>query len=580
MELIKYYKFDKKVKHMSQNYQRFKRIVIVSYRLPYKIVNKGSERSLEQNTGGLVSAILSLADKMSSERGDTEHQKIIWIGHSEFSKEELDKMSSSEIDFDVHPVSIPEKIRSQYYEGFCNDLLWPLFHYFPMYTVFKDTYFEAYKKSNQLFMDVIDNVVQPDDLIWVHDYQLFLLPKLIRNKFPKSIIGFFLHIPFPSFEIFRLLNRKWREELLNGILGADLIGFHTNDYTQHFLYTVKRVLGLENSLRKVYTPERVIKADSFPIGIDYGKFSGAVTTESVLEQINNLNDIIGDKKLIFSVDRLDYTKGLLNRLLGYEQFLDRNPDWQGKVIFNMVVAPSRDKIPRYKSMKRDIEATVGRINGKYSYLGWRPIVYQYKSISFNELVALCSISHCGLITPLRDGMNLVAKEFVACQGKNIGVLILSEMAGAVAELGEAIIINPTDTTELADAILKALEMPLQERKEKIMRMKKRIQNYNIFSWTEDFINQIQLIKKEQDMLDIKLLNNSSINNIVAHYRKANNRLILLDYDGTLIPFSKYPEDAIPDDKVRGQILKLSEDKKNKVVIISGRDKKFSFNLFA
>ena len=565
---------------MSQNYQRFKRIVIVSYRLPYKIVNKGSERSLEQNTGGLVSAILSLADKMSSERGDTEHQKIIWIGHSEFSKEELDKMSSSEIDFDVHPVSIPEKIRSQYYEGFCNDLLWPLFHYFPMYTVFKDTYFEAYKKSNQLFMDVIDNVVQPDDLIWVHDYQLFLLPKLIRNKFPKSIIGFFLHIPFPSFEIFRLLNRKWREELLNGILGADLIGFHTNDYTQHFLYTVKRVLGLENSLRKVYTPERVIKADSFPIGIDYGKFSGAVTTESVLEQINNLNDIIGDKKLIFSVDRLDYTKGLLNRLLGYEQFLDRNPDWQGKVIFNMVVAPSRDKIPRYKSMKRDIEATVGRINGKYSYLGWRPIVYQYKSISFNELVALCSISHCGLITPLRDGMNLVAKEFVACQGKNIGVLILSEMAGAVAELGEAIIINPTDTTELADAILKALEMPLQERKEKIMRMKKRIQNYNIFSWTEDFINQIQLIKKEQDMLDIKLLNNSSINNIVAHYRKANNRLILLDYDGTLIPFSKYPEDAIPDDKVRGQILKLSEDKKNKVVIISGRDKKFSFNLFA
>lgn len=495
----------------SLNTQKFKRIVIIAYRLPFKIAKSGSKRVLEQNTGGLVSAILSLAEKMGKNENSETSKKIVWVGHSEFTKSELDNMATQDIEFDIHPVSIPDKINTDYYEGFCNDMLWPLFHYFPMYAVFKDSYFDAYVNANQLFMEVLEKIIQPDDFIWVHDYQLFLLPKLIRNKYSKSNIGFFLHIPFPSFEVFRLLKRRWRDELLNGILGADLIGFHTNDYTQHFLYTVRRILGYENSLRKIYTPERVIKADAFPIGIDFDKFSEAVNSENVLGLSERNSDFIGDNKLIFSVDRLDYTKGILNRLLGYESFLDKYPHWRGKVIFNMIVAPSRDNITRYKKMKKDIEANVGRINGKYSNMGWRPIVYQYKSITFDELVSLYSVSHCGLITPLRDGMNLVAKEYVACQGLNIGVLILSELAGAVAELGEAIIINPTDFSEVADAIIKALEMPLEERKERIRRMKKRIKSYNVFSWADDFINQIQLIKTEQIMMDIKLLNNYTLN---------------------------------------------------------------------
>lgn len=550
------------------------RILIAAYRLPYNIIKEDNHQILKQNSGGLVSAILSLTDKISKANNEPNGKKILWFGQSEFTKNDYDKLSNDDLEFELYPVDIPKAINTEYYEGFCNDTLWPLFHYFPIYTVFKESYYDAYVKANLLFMNELEKVIQPNDIIWIHDYQLMLLPKLIKERFPKTKIGFFLHIPFPSYEIYRLLNKKWREELLRGILGADLIGFHTNDYTQHFLNTVRRTLGFDNSLRKIFTPDRIIKADAFPIGIDFDKFTNSLNEFKVVEEIDKLNEFIKDCKLIFSVDRLDYTKGIMHRLNGFEFFLEKYPEWQGKVIFNMVVAPSRDSIPRYKKMKKEIEANVGRINGKYSHLGWRPIVYQYKNINFQELVALYSLSHCGLITPLRDGMNLVAKEYVTCQGKNIGVLILSELAGAVAEMGEAIIINPTDTLEVADAILKALEMKLDERIERNDRMKKRIKSYNVFSWAEDFLNQLDFIKKEQESFDVKIMTPESIDNLISHYERSNSRLILLDYDGTLIPFSKYPDMALPDERVIQQLTKLSTDKRNTVVIVSGRDKTF------
>ena len=559
--------------------QDFERIVIIANRLPFNIItNNNNNKILLQNSGGLVSAIMTLSKNMAKSKL-TEYQKIIWVGNSEFSKTDFDVLESPSDSFDIYPVKIPEKINHNFYNGFSNDTLWPIFHYFPMFTVYKESYYEAYVEANRLFLTEIEKIIRPKDFIWIHDYQLLLLPRMIRNKFPKANLGFFLHIPFPSYEIFRLLNRKWREELLLGMLGADIIGFHTNDYTQNFLKTVRRILGYENTVRKILTPERIIKTDAFPISIDYDKFHNALCNSQVEKEIEIIAQYLNDCKLIFSVDRLDYSKGIMNRLLGLEQFLEKYPEWHDKMIYNMIVAPSRDSIPQYKKMKNEIEATVGRINGKYSHLGWRPIIYQYKSLNFEQLVALYSISHVGLITPLRDGMNLVAKEYVTCQGKNIGVLILSEFAGAVAELGEAIIINPIDINEVSESIKKALEMDEDERRERINLMKKRIKSYDVFAWAEDFLNQLKIIKKEQIMLDVKLINNTIKLKIKKDYQSSLKRIILLDYDGTLVPFSKYPDKAIPDDRVIKLLKQLSEDDKNKVVIISGRKKEFLESCF-
>ncbi|HZY25099.1 MAG TPA: trehalose-phosphatase, partial [Bacteroidales bacterium] len=280
------------------------------------------------------------------------------------------------------------------------------------------------------------------------------------------------------------------------------------------------------------------------------------------------------QKLIFSVDRLDYTKGLLMRLKGFETFLEKYPKWHSKVIFNMVVVPSRIIVEKYKEMKKEIESTVGRINGKYSTLGWRPIIYQYKSLSFNEMVALYDLSDVGLITPLRDGMNLVAKEYIACQIENEGVLILSEMTGAAAELNEALIINPADNNEMADAIFKALEMEPAEKHARLQRMQKRISSYNVYAWAFDFFNQTNEIKKQQDLTNIRLITDCLANKIVTDYHNASSRILFLDYDGTLVSFTKYPELTILDTPTVEIIKKLTSDPKNQIVIISGRNKEF------
>jgi trehalose 6-phosphate synthase/phosphatase len=396
---------------------------------------------------------------------------------------------------------------------------------------------------------------------------------MVRENYPDANIGFFLHIPFPSNEIFKLLPRRWRESLLRGVIGADLIGLHTNDYTQHFLKSVKRTLGFDCSRNLIHADDRVARADAFPIGIDYEKFNFQDTPEIRAEK-EKLNEQLRGNKLVFSVDRLDYTKGILNRLKGFEYFLDSYPHWREKVVFNMVVIPSRENIPRYRDMKNEIEANVGRINGKYSNLSWRPIIYQYKSLPFHELLALYSMSDVGLITPLRDGMNLVAKEYVASQNEKMGMLILSEMAGASAELTEALIINPTDVEELSESINKALEMPDSEKQLKLEKMKQRIKEYSVYTWANDFFNQANEIHNKQLELQARFVDQHIMNTIVAEYQSADSRIIFMDYDGTLIPFTRYPEQAILGERARNVISLVAKDPLNTMVIISGRDKNF------
>jgi len=475
----------------------YKRLVIVSYRLPFKFSEKNGRKKLEQSSGGLVSALVSLSRE--SKAGELYHN-VVWVGKGDEDIKDDMQVDESGMNFRLVPVGIASRLDGKFYGGFCNDLIWPLFHYFPSLAVFDEGYFEAYVAANKLFVEKVKWLAQPGDFIWIHDYHLFLLPSMLRNELPDANIGFFLHIPFPTFELFRILPRPWGEAILRGVLGSDLIGFHINDYCQYFLRSVSRFLGSEITMNTVDVEDRIVRVDAYPIGIDYEKFSSAaVRSPEVETEKTKILSFLKNQKLIFSVDRLDYSKGFLHRLAGFEYFLDAYPEWIGKVIFNMVIVPSRDTITSYQEMKHEIEATVGRINGKYSTMAWLPILYQYKSLTFPELVALYSLGDVGLITPIRDGMNLVAKEYIACQTTEKGMLILSETAGASAELSESLLINPTDKHEVADALNLALTMPARDRAILVSRMQQRIRRYSVFSWAADIIQGVDAIKKEQEL---------------------------------------------------------------------------------
>jgi trehalose 6-phosphate synthase/phosphatase len=324
----------------------FKRIIIVAYRLPFKLVRKKEGFNSVQNSGGLVSAILSLSEKMHS--GGRTSLEILWAGTGEKELGDINVKPG----FKLCPVEIPRKINDKFYGGFCNDTIWPLFHYFPTRTVYDRSYFDAYLAANDLYFKKLQDIISPGDFVWVHDYQLFLLPGMIRKVFPDTKIGFFLHIPFPSYELFRLLPRKWREMILSGMTGADVVGFHTNDYTQNFIKSVRRTLGYSVDQNYISVDERLCKADAFPIGIDFKKFHEACYSLKTNVQKDKLRKVLSDKKLIFSVDRLDYSKGFLQRLKAFEHFLDKYPVWHHKVVFNMVVIPSRDNIEGYREIKK------------------------------------------------------------------------------------------------------------------------------------------------------------------------------------------------------------------------------------
>jgi len=552
--------------------ENIKRLVIVAYRLPFTFKTRNNKTTAVQSTGGLVSAILSLTEKMRTTSGDGAVPRTVWVGKGGYTNQEIESVNEVNESFELKPVHIPDSVNDKFYGGFCNDLIWPLFHYFPSMAVFGEDYFENYKKANELFYNELKKIIRPGDFVWIHDYQLFLLPQMVREGFPDTSISFFLHIPFPSYEIFRIMPDDYQTAILKGMLGANLIGFHTHDYAQHFLKSVKRRLGYDVILNTVQAEGIYSRADAFPISIDFNKFHDAVDRPETEKYTTRIRKQKRDRLLIFSVDRLDYTKGFLNRLAAFEIFLGRYANMRGRVIFNMVMVPSRDTIARYQNMKKDIEATVGRINGKYGTLDWNPIIYQYRSLKFNELVALYSQSNVGLLTPLRDGMNLVAKEYVAAQHQPQGMLILSELAGASAEMGEAILVNPSDTSGMADAIYQAIHMPAEEKAERIEKMTDRLKAYDVFSWADDIMRSTWRVRNDQKNYRVRLVNKSIEDDLIRSFRRAKYPLLFFDYDGTLVPIREFPELAVPD----GHIISITErlSARTNVVIISGRNKDF------
>jgi len=547
------------------------RLIIISNRLPFSLDREGDKVSLRQSSGGLVSAIKSYFENAGAQRGDLTGK--MWIGVADFPQEDWDQVAAAhaaEQDFDITPIFPDKDVYDKYYNGFSNSVLWPLFHYFSSLAEYEGPYFDAYLQMNQLFAEKIIPILEPDDQVWIHDYQLMILPHLLRQKKPDATIGFFLHIPFPSYEIFRLMPTEWKKTLLHGVMGADLIGFHTYDYVQHFLSSVKMLLGVDNYFHNLQYQDRLIRIDLFPIGIDYNKFHQMVADPEVEEIRTRVRAQFEDRKLIFSVDRLDYTKGLMQRLNGFEYFLERYPEWREKMVFILNVVPSRDTIPAYNDRKKQIEEKIGTINGRFSTISWQPLIYRYNHLPFKDLVALYQAADAALITPLRDGMNLVAKEYVA-SSLGRGVLILSELAGAASELSEAILVNPTDTSEVASSITRALAMPLYEQRNRISLMQRRLQEYDVFKWVNDFMDQLQQVKAEQRKQKVKVLDEKTLTSIRRHYQRSGNRCLLLDYDGTLVPFSRIPSEAAPDNSVKDILSRLSADTRNHVVIISGRD---------
>jgi len=546
------------------------RLIVVSNRLPFQLVKRNGKIELNQSDGGLVSALKSYFEHESKRYS---FESTVWVGSAEFSEKtwlKFNKKKLSNISFELDPIFLEKKTYDRYYNGFCNSTIWPLFHYFPSFVEFDDETFKSYEEANRIFADRLLAMLKPDDILWIHDYQLMLLPGMIRMHKPEASIGFFLHIPFPSFEIFRMLQRPWKEKIVNGLLGADLIGFHTHEYVQHFLKTVQMVKGYDHQFRAVWLPNTVVKAEMFPLGIDFDKFHLAIGSPEVNEQKQRIHENFGEKKIIFSVDRLDYTKGITHRLSGFERFLELYPEWREKVVFVLVVVPSRQFVSKYNERKKLIEEEIGRINGRYSTLQWQPIIYRYNNLSFHELCAMYQAADVGLITPLRDGMNLVAKEYVASRAGQ-GMLVLSELAGAASELSEAVLVNPMDREEVAHAIVTALMMPPEVQREKIERLQRRLRDYTVIDWMNDFLRQLEETKEMQESQRTRYLSQSGRADIRRDFRRSKRRLLLLDYDGTLVPFSKQPSLAAPDKTLIDLLIKLASNDQNDITIISGRD---------
>jgi len=543
------------------------KIIIVSNRLPVQINKQDGNLEIVRSIGGLATGL------------ETVHQSehSLWLGWCGIENEELTEQDQDVItkklnsEYQCLPIFLSSEEVELYYNAFSNRTLWPLFHHFPMLTEYDREFWNMYRSVNRIFFNKLAGSVDDGDTVWIHDYQLLLLPQMVKDAFPETKVGFFLHIPFPSSEIFRLL--PWREEILNGMLGADLIGFHTYDYVRHFLSCIRRITGYDAHLGSITVGERHVKVDAFPMGIDYDKYAGALGRADVKREMVDFKKQVRSDRVILSVDRLDYTKGIPQRVKAFGMFLERYPEWKEKVTLILIVAPSRTDVIAYMELKKELEELISQINGQYGDLGWTPILYIYRTVDFTRLTALYGLSDILLVTPLRDGMNLIVKEYIAARGDRTGVVILSETAGAASELGEAIIINPNNEDEIADSIHSALNLPEDEVQANNDIMHKRLLRYNVEHWARDFISNLEEATSRQEKYRSKKLGTKQRQNLLKNYQEAGRRLILLDYDGTLVSFKSRPELAVPDDALMTMLKKLAKSEKNDLVIISGRDNK-------
>ena len=463
-----------------------RRLLVVSNRLPIVLERKKDEWSLKPGSGGLVSA---LAPVLS-------HRGGVWIGWPGLALDkggDWEKVLDAgyrERGYELVPVLISDEEVKGFYEGFSNAIVWPLFHDLLGRCDFEPSFWYTYLKVNEKFAGCVLEHSNEDDFIWVQDYQLIHVAHFIREREDRRV-GFFLHIPFPPLDIF--LKLPWRAQILSAFLAYDLIGFQTPRDTRNFLTCIEHLfpeaeIHDEGPIAEVRLGSRTIRVGSFPIGIDYGQYEDGARSEEVEARMRDLRGKLGPFDLIVGVDRLDYTKGLIERLEAFRDALRRFKKLRENVILFQVVVPSREGVPEYQALKATIDQLVGEINGEFSTAGWVPVHYHYRSLSRRDLLSLYRMARICFVTSIKDGMNLVAKEFVACQIEGSGVLVLSEFAGAVAQLQEgALIVNPHDIEGMADALRQGMEMDEEERRRRMRRMQEIVREQDIFWWVDYYL---------------------------------------------------------------------------------------------
>lgn len=464
------------------------RLIVASNRLPFVLQrNESGSWSMEPGAGGLVTALVPVLQ----DRGG------IWIGWpgsvdvGELELERAIEEATRRSPYEVKPVLLTEEERDHFYYGFSNEVIWPLFHDFQSKCTFDPEYWKAYEAVNRKFAKAIAATVAPEDLIWVHDYHLMNVARELRSLGISSRIGFFLHIPFPPVDLYVKL--PWRFHILSALLDYDLIGFQAQRDRRNFVHCLRAIMKdvrIEDRGRvlSVRVGDRKTRLGVFPIAVDFKAFAREAASEEVTQRCEELRATLRGRQLILGVDRLDYTKGLPNRLKQYRAALLRFPELVGRVTFVQVVVPSREEITEYYDLKTEIEQLVGRINGEFWRPGWVPIHYVYRSWERVDLLAYYRGADIALVTPLKDGMNLVAKEYCACQVDAPGVLILSEFAGAASQLASgALLVNPYDVYSVSDAIYRAFTMPAAERRSRMRALCSVIAKYDIYWWVEAFL---------------------------------------------------------------------------------------------
>ena len=522
---------------------RAPRMILVSNRLPISVHVERGEVVVERSSGGLATGLSGYHD-----RGES-----VWIGWPgetwRLSPAQLATLRKRLAALRAVPVELTAAEIQRYYDGFSNGVLWPLLHYQLDKLPLTSEGWETYQRVNRRFADAVVDQYRPGDLIWIHDYQLALVPGMVREKLPDAAIGFFLHVPFPSAEVFKLL--PWRRQMLEGILGSSLIGFHTVSYVLHFLTSAANVLGCETRQGRVKFAGRSIRVGTFPMGIDAATYDALGGSPKVVAEAERLRNSAEGAALIVSIDRLDYTKGIPRRLLAFERLLEKYPKLRGRVRFVQVAAPSRDSVAEYKEIRGVVNEMVGRINGRFASPGYDPIHYISQNLDNERLIAFYRAASIALVTPLRDGMNLVAKEFVASRSDGDGVLILSEFAGAAAELTDALIVNPYDQESVATTIHLALGMPEAERRDRMAGLRERVKTHDVHRWAREFESALRVEARKQGRAGTGAADASSSSEVAAAvlHGLGPGLIIVLDYDGTLVGLRPSPDEASPDSEI-------------------------------
>jgi trehalose 6-phosphate synthase/phosphatase len=459
------------------NAARTERLVLVSHRAPVEVEMDGGTRQYRRTIGGLATA---LDDALRTHGG-------VWIAWAGLETPDVLKPAATGLGYPIRCARLTADELENFYAGFANQVLWPLCHVFPERCRFDRQYWLAYQQANTHYADLIAQEAHAGDLVWVNDFHLCLVPEALRAHELGARVGMFWHIPFPPPSVFGIC--PWREELLRGMLGADLIAFQTDVDTQNFLACVREFLQLptEDELPRVRLGERDVLLGTLPVGVDVARLTMDAASETARAEARALRETLGAEKVLLAVDRLDYTKGIIERLRGFERFLETAPDWRGRVSLVQITAPSRFRVPQYRAMKQTIDETVGRIVGRFTASGRSPLIYLYDAFDHEQLAAYYKAADVALVTPLRDGMNLVAKEYVASQAGGDGVLVLSEFAGAAAELHEAVLLNPYEPDGVAHGITTAVEMPEEERRTRMAALLARVRTHDVHWWTSAFL---------------------------------------------------------------------------------------------